>query len=137
MSENIMYHRGYTAQIEYSAEDRLFIGHVAGLKHTMIDFEGESVSALTEDFHNAIAFYLQCCREEGLEPERPATGLDLKLELPPDIHDRIARQAEASGQSLNQVIVDALQTAYPAQKTRGKRVSRKSSSKSKQLEAVG
>ncbi len=74
----------------------------------MIDFEGESVSALTEDFHNAIAFYLQYCEAEGVEPERPASDLDLKLEIPSDIHDRIARHAEAPGQSLNQVIIDAL-----------------------------
>lgn len=118
MSENIMYYRGYTAQVEYSAEDRLFTGHVVGLKHNMIDFEGESVSALTTDFHNAIEFYLQCCAEEGTDPERPAADLDLRLELPSDIHDRIARQAEASGQSLNQVIIDALQVVYPAKGAR-------------------
>lgn len=40
---------GYTAQIEYSEEDGLFIGRIAGIKE-IVGFQGESVEALQDAF---------------------------------------------------------------------------------------
>ncbi len=117
MRENFMHYRGYTAQVEYSAEDGLFVGEVLGLKHSIIGFHGESVKELTEDFHNAMDFYLECCAEDGRKPERP-DELDVRLELPYDVHNRITMQAEATGKSMNQVIVDMLRKSPSAKKSR-------------------
>ena len=42
---NVMTYRGYAARIEYSDEDQLLIGHVAGIRD-VIGFHGESISEL-------------------------------------------------------------------------------------------
>lgn len=42
---NPMTYKGYAARIEYSDEDGLFIGHIAGIRD-IVRFHGESVAAL-------------------------------------------------------------------------------------------
>jgi predicted HicB family RNase H-like nuclease len=58
---------GYTAQIEYSEEDGLFIGHIAGIKD-IAGFQGESVDALQDAFAEAVADYLETCAKPGRTP---------------------------------------------------------------------
>nr|WP_150113536.1 type II toxin-antitoxin system HicB family antitoxin [Pseudomonas sp. GM41(2012)] len=55
---------GYTAQIEYSEEDGLFIGHIAGIKD-IVGFQGESVDALQDAFAEAVTDYLETCATLG------------------------------------------------------------------------
>ena len=58
-----MNYKGYTARIEFSENDGVFWGKVLGLPpSTSISFEGETVAQLTQDFHNAVDFYIagQC-----------------------------------------------------------------------------
>ena len=42
---NVMTFKGYAARIEYSDEDRCFIGHIAGIRD-VVGFHGESVVEL-------------------------------------------------------------------------------------------
>ena len=58
---------GYTAQIEYSKEDGLFIGHIAGIKD-IVGFQGESVDALQDAFAQAVADYVETCATLGRTP---------------------------------------------------------------------
>lgn len=46
---NTMTHKGYLAKIEYSDEDALFIGRLAGIDD-VIGFHGESVGELRTTF---------------------------------------------------------------------------------------
>ena len=114
MSDNTMTYKGYTASIEYSGGDGCLIGDVLGIR-AMISMEGQSVAELREDFHRAIDFYLECCTQRGEDPEKPTT-LDLRLEIPAEIHSRIAETAEATGHSTNELIVEALRRSYPDMK---------------------
>jgi predicted RNase H-like HicB family nuclease len=50
---NVMTYKGYAARIEYSDEDQLLIGHVAGIRD-VIGFHGESVAELREAFEEAV-----------------------------------------------------------------------------------
>jgi predicted HicB family RNase H-like nuclease len=43
-----------------SEEDAVFHGKVTGIK-ALISFEGDSVAALTDDFHNAVDEYIEFC----------------------------------------------------------------------------
>ncbi len=49
MSENIMRYKNYVARVEYSPEDRCFVGRVLGTRD-VIGFHGESVAELEQDF---------------------------------------------------------------------------------------
>lgn len=101
-----MEYKNYQAKIEYDGEDRIFVGHIAGIR-AIVGFHGESVAELETAFHEAVDDYLEHCAEKGETPQRPFSGR-VMLRIPPEIHARAAMQAEASGKSLNQYVADVL-----------------------------
>ena len=106
---NIMKYRGYTAKIEYDDRDSIFVGHVLGVR-AIIGFHGETVAQLTEDFHNAIDFYLDDCAKTGRNPQKPASG-KLMLRVPPEVHSAALLAAQSSSLSLNQWAANVLREA--------------------------
>ena len=57
---NIMTYKGYTARIEYSAEDGCLIGEIAGIRD-IVSFHGDSVAELQAGFEDAVEDYLEMC----------------------------------------------------------------------------
>jgi len=109
---NTMKYRGYTARIEFDDRDAIFVGHVLGVR-AIIGFHGETVAQLTEDFHNAIDFYLEECAKTGREAQKPASG-KMMLRVPPEIHSAALIAAQSSCMSLNQWAAKALKEAAHA-----------------------
>jgi predicted HicB family RNase H-like nuclease len=97
---NTMTYRGYAARIEYSDEDRSFVGHIAGI-NDVVGFHGESVPGLRAAFEEAVEDYLEACEKLGRAPRKPYSG-KLMLRVPPEVHAAIAAAAEVSGKSINQ-----------------------------------
>lgn len=93
---NTMSHKGYTARIEFDERDNIFVGRVLGL-HTMISFHGETVAELRSEFETAIEEFLRDCKEQGIRPEKPASG-KLMLRVPTDVHGAALVAAKGSGQ---------------------------------------
>ncbi|RKZ78222.1 MAG: toxin-antitoxin system HicB family antitoxin [Candidatus Parabeggiatoa sp. nov. 1] len=106
---NTMSYKGYTARIEYSAEDQCFVGHIAGIID-IVGFHGESVNELHQSFEEAVNDYLETCKKVGKAPQQADSG-ELILRIPPQIHAAIANAAKMSGKSLNQWAVEALSLA--------------------------
>jgi len=106
---NAMTYKGYTARIEYDERDNIFAGRILGIR-TIISFHGETVAELREEFELAITDYLADCKEQGVHPEKPASG-KLLLRVPPEIHGRALVAAQAAGKSLNQWATEVLQRA--------------------------
>jgi predicted HicB family RNase H-like nuclease len=103
---NSMTYQGYTARIEFDERDGIFWGKVLGINDS-ITFEGETVVQLTQDFHNAIDFYLADCAAIGKDPQKSASG-KLMLRIPPELHAAALVKARSVGKSLNQWAIDAL-----------------------------
>lgn len=59
-----MQYKGYTARFEYSEEDREHVGRVLGIRD-IVGFHGKTMSALEEDFHATMDFYLETCKQRG------------------------------------------------------------------------
>ena len=97
---NGMNYKGYTARVEFDPRDNIFWGKVLGVDDS-ITFEGDTVARLTQDFHNAIDFYLKDCTDTGRAPQKPASG-KLMLRIPPEVHGAALVAAQAAGTSLNQ-----------------------------------
>ena len=106
---NTMNHKGYAARVEYDPEDRIFVGHLAGIRDS-VSFHGRTVDELEQAFHEAVQDYLAACRKLKQKPERPASGKVL-LRLPPELHAAAIRAADLTGQSLNQWAADTLRHA--------------------------
>jgi predicted HicB family RNase H-like nuclease len=109
---NTMTYRGYAARIEYSDEDRCFIGHIAGI-NDVVGFHGESVGELRAAFEEAVDDYLEACERFGRAPQKPYSG-KLMLRVPPEVHAAVAAAAEVSGKSINQWATEAFTKAVHA-----------------------
>ncbi|MCU9950676.1 type II toxin-antitoxin system HicB family antitoxin [Pseudomonas sp. PDM13] len=106
---NVMNCNGYSARIEYSDEDSLFIGHIAGIRD-VVGFHGESVQELRAAFREAVEDYLATCAKLGREPQKPYSG-KLSLRIEPDVHASIATKAALADMSINQWIADTVRRA--------------------------
>jgi len=109
---NTMSHKGYTARLDYDERDNIFVGRVLGLR-SIISFHGETVSDLRHEFEVAIEDFLRDCKEQGIKPEKPASG-KLMLRVSPEIHGAALVAAQASGKSLNQWATEVLESAAHA-----------------------
>ncbi len=103
---NIMTHKGYLAKIEYSDEDALFIGRLAGIDD-VIGFHGESVGELRTAFIEAVEDYLDTCKKLDRKPQKTYSG-KFVVRVEPELHARAAIAAQAEGKSLNAWIGDAI-----------------------------
>ena len=106
---NSMTHKGYTARVEYDERDNIFVGRVLGIR-TMISFHGKTVDQLRKEFRSVVEDYVSDCKEQGVHPEKPASGKIL-LRVPPEVHGAALVAAKASGKSLNQWATEILQEA--------------------------
>jgi predicted HicB family RNase H-like nuclease len=104
-----MTYKNYAARIEYSDEDKCFIGHIAGISD-VIGFHGESVAELHTAFQEAVDDYLATCKKIGKAPQKPYSG-HIMLRVLPEVHARAAMIAEAHGKSLNAWAAEVLARA--------------------------
>lgn len=101
-----MSYNGYAARIEYSDEERFFVGRIAGIRD-VVGFYGESVKELRAAFEEAIDDYLDTCAKLGWAPQKPYSG-KLSLRLEPELHASVALRAEIAQKSINQWVTDVL-----------------------------
>ena len=102
-------YNGYSARVEFDAEDRIFVGHIAGIRD-IVGFHGASVDELEAAFHESVDDYLAACIKLKQPPSKPFTGR-VMLRLPPDVHARASIAAELTGMSFNQWAARALEHA--------------------------
>ena len=106
---NTMSYNGFAARVEFDAEERIFVGHVAGIRD-IVGFHGESVAELEAAFHEAVDDYLAACKKLGQTPDKPYSGR-VMLRLPPEVHARASAAAQVQGLSFNQWAAQVLDTA--------------------------
>ena len=103
---NTMLYKGYNARIEFDDVDRIFVGHLAGIRD-IVGFHGSSVDELEAAFHEAVDDYLAHCAKLGLPANRPFSGR-LLLRVSPEVHAQASIAAKMAGVSLNQWAAQAL-----------------------------
>jgi len=106
---NILRHKGYSARIEFDADDRIFFGRIAGIEDG-VGFHGEAVAELVAAFEEAVEDYILTCAKVGKKPDKPYSG-KMMLRVDPAVHAKAAIAAKLSGKSLNQFGEDAIRLA--------------------------
>lgn len=104
---NIMTVDGYHAKIEYDEEIDLFRGEILGLSGGA-DFYGKNTKELRTEFKKSLQIFLEVCKEKGIEPRRHFSG-KFNLRIPPELHEKLAIEAQAQGKSINTLAQEALQ----------------------------
>ena len=108
MSDRLSYN-GYSARIEFDAEDRLFFGRLAGIADG-VSFHADNVAELEKAFREAVDDYVETCAKIGKSPDKPYSG-KVMLRIDPALHARVAVAAQLAGKSLNQFGEEALRRA--------------------------
>lgn len=101
-------YKGYHGQVDFDEEAGLFQGEVLDLRD-VITFQGKSVAELEQAFRDSIDDYLEFCKQDEVEPDRPFSGR-LMLRLPTDVHRNVYIKAKNEGKSLNEYISEKLST---------------------------
>ena len=109
---NTLTHRGYSARVEFDAVDRIFVGHIVGIRD-IVGFHGASVNELESAFREAVDDYLAACKQLEQAPDKPYSGR-VMLRLPPELHARASAAAQVTGLSFNQWAAQALERAARA-----------------------
>ena len=104
---NVMTVEGYHAKIEYDEELDLFRGEILGLNGGA-DFYGKNPKELRSEFKKSLQVFLDVCQDKGLEPRRNFSG-KFNLRISPELHERLAIEAQAQGKSINTLAQEALQ----------------------------
>ena len=99
-------YKGYTGSIEYSREDDLFFGKVLGIR-SLISYEGKTGKELERDFQEAVDSYLQDCKENKREPEKPFKG-SFNVRISPKLHYKAALLAHEEQISLNSFVEESI-----------------------------
>ncbi|MBL8570201.1 MAG: type II toxin-antitoxin system HicB family antitoxin [Phreatobacter sp.] len=106
---SVMTYNGYTARVEFDADDEIFFGRIAGVRDG-VGFHADTVADLKKAFHEAVDDYIETCAKIGKSPQKPYSG-NLMLRIDPAVHARAALAAELAGKSLNQWGEEALSEA--------------------------
>ncbi len=95
-----MTYNGYSARVEFDADDNIFVGLVAGIKEAG-RFHGSTVDELKTSFEETIDHYLEICEKLDKEPVKPYSG-NIMLRVDPEVHAAVAVAADIKGKSINQ-----------------------------------
>jgi len=103
---NILEISGYKAVISYDAEINMFRGEFVGLNGGA-DFYAKTVEDLRKEGEQSLKVFLEMCTEDGVNPRRRFSGR-FNLRIAPELHERIAALAKASGKSINALMNETL-----------------------------
>lgn len=102
-------HDGYVATISMDFETGLIHGQVINTRD-VLTFAAPTLPELQAEFAATITDYIEWCKAEGSQPERPYSGT-MSLRLPPEVHRMAAVRAAEVNISLNSWIVQTVECA--------------------------
>jgi predicted HicB family RNase H-like nuclease len=103
----MMRYKGYVGKVEYDPDARILHGEVIGLRD-VITFRADSAVKIEKAFRESVDDYLAFCNQRGEQPDKPYSG-QFVVRADALLHRNLAAIAQATGKSLNAVIVDYLQ----------------------------
>ena len=98
----MMNYKGYIGKVEYDDENRVFAGSVVNIK-SVITFQGSTVDEIETEFRASVDDYLEWCKEDGAEPEKPYSG-KFNVRFTPELHRQAVAGAKILGISLNSFV---------------------------------
>ena len=98
MSSPLEY-KGYVGTVDYSPEDKVFFGRLDGIRAT-VTYEGTNPESLERAFRDSVNDYLDLCKAQGIEAEKPYKG-SFNIRIPKEVHRDLAAYARTHGMNLN------------------------------------
>lgn len=105
MRDTLTY-KDYRGCVHYNDEEEIFYGKLEGIR-SLVSFEGRDVSSLKAAFQESVDDYLETCRLQGQEPEKPYRG-SFNVRVGTTLHRQAVERSALLGRSLNDYIKDLL-----------------------------
>ncbi|MCC6568932.1 MAG: type II toxin-antitoxin system HicB family antitoxin [Anaerolineales bacterium] len=102
-------YKNYVGVVEYDDEGKIFTGEVIGLRD-VVTFQGRTAAELEKSFRQSVDLYLEMCKRDGVEPQKPFSGR-FNLRLDPELHRQLAERAALEKISLNEYVAHVLREA--------------------------
>jgi len=102
----MMEYKGYLGTVEYDAQAKIFHGDIINTRD-VITFQGTTAKEIEKAFRDSINDYINWCKEEGVEPEKPYSG-KFNVRLSPELHQQIAILSKKMRISLNSFVEKAI-----------------------------
>lgn len=109
-----MEYKGYLGDVIFDSEAHIFHGEIINTRD-VITFQGKSVDELEKAFKDSVDDYLDWCKEDGIEPEKPYSGR-FNLRLSPVLHREIAITARKMKISINKFVEKAVEDELSLQR---------------------
>jgi predicted HicB family RNase H-like nuclease len=93
---------GFIGEVDFDENASTFYGKVINA-NILISFRGRTVEELVQSFHDVVDTYVEDCRQEGREPEKPYSG-KITVRLEPTVHKRVAIKAASCKKSMNEYL---------------------------------
>jgi predicted HicB family RNase H-like nuclease len=94
-----MTYRGYSARMDFDAEDQIMVGRVIDIDD-IITFHGHSVAEFEAACNAAVDSYILACEQPGQAADKRASGR-MMLRVNPAVHAAAVKASARSGESLN------------------------------------
>ena len=111
---NTLSYKGFTAKIEFSADDNVFLGRLLGVTD-IVAFHGESVEELKDSMRETVDFHIEVCEKYGKKAKKGYSGKVL-FRLPDKLHAKIAEAAARHGKSIDEWGREVFETAVKSQR---------------------
>lgn len=102
----MMEYKGYIGVVEFDADAEIFHGDVINTRD-VITFQGTSVKEIEKAFKDSVNDYIEFCKADGVEPEKPYSG-KFNLRISPELHREAAVASVRRGLSLNKFVEKAI-----------------------------
>jgi|GEM_PF-157445 len=102
-------YKGYIGSVKRNPQDKVFRGNVVGIK-TPITYQGNSVTAINDEFQKAIDEYLNFCALNKKEPEKSFRG-SFNVHIDAQLHRKAALEASKRGITLNELIEELIRSS--------------------------
>ena len=102
----MMNYKGFVGVVEYDDEARVFSGEVINTR-AVITFQGTTFDEVEKEFHASVDDYLDWCKKDGIEPEKPYSG-KFNVRISPLFHSQVAIAAKKLNMSLNSFVEKSL-----------------------------
>ncbi|WNZ24197.1 toxin-antitoxin system HicB family antitoxin [Leptolyngbya sp. NK1-12] len=107
-------YKNYIAKVEVDTESDMLYGRVLNIgdetARDIITFEGRTVREAEQKFQRAVDTYIEFCKTQGIEPNKPFSG-KLPFRTTPEIHRDIYIAATRANKSINAWMEETLSQA--------------------------
>ena len=105
--KGMLSYKGYYGSIHLDEDNLIFFGKIEFIK-ALISYEGTSAVELKNSFEEAIDDYLDVCKKEGINPEKPFKGT-FNVRVGEALHEKVVTTATERGLKLNEFVKQALE----------------------------